>query len=417
MLTVQCGPTSKQLFYSNNGHQTQQQFEPMVNSASPVTVPSGWRRDLANGRIVYTSRSNVLLWSYQEVAAYLQTNGTCKCGLDCPVIIGKIFNFDPCVPSAPRASSLTAGGDQSLSQQVNLCNHKRKIANMATCHQQQQQQSASETVHSHQGMNSNQLNYVHDFSHDPRKQQLIANGFPIENDKQLGLHEITAVTPAITEVIPSIGHHIVNHHGHQVSQPPTQVVQLLNPSFQFASGAITVLHQGQQVDQRLSPLPIILAHHGQTGQYGHTDHMLLSPQLEATYQQIPVQPQAHYINHSHSYTRHLQSNPVQLMSGGNQRRPKKKYRSSRHPPTVAAILREAEQERIRIKQETELRQQQSDTIEQSRDCHYQACDEVYTELPAHVSEEETEEDDGHYQVAEGQTEDSYDQDTDDYIDE
>jgi hypothetical protein len=62
-------------------------------------VPVGWQRFLESGRIVYISPTRQRLVSYDQVQLYLQTDGTCKCGLRCPVRIEHTFNFDASVPS------------------------------------------------------------------------------------------------------------------------------------------------------------------------------------------------------------------------------------------------------------------------------------------------------------------------------
>lgn len=41
------------------------------------------------------SPSGVSLTSVDEARLYLRTDGTCKCGLECPLILEKSFNFDP----------------------------------------------------------------------------------------------------------------------------------------------------------------------------------------------------------------------------------------------------------------------------------------------------------------------------------
>lgn len=75
---------------------------------SAVHVPPGWRRSLVEERIVYYSPSNHQLRTLDEVARYLQTDGVCKCGLDCPLSLEKTFNFDAAAvsqPWSPTASS------------------------------------------------------------------------------------------------------------------------------------------------------------------------------------------------------------------------------------------------------------------------------------------------------------------------
>lgn len=79
----------------------------------PVPVPPGWRRSLVRGRIVYFSPSHHQLRSVEEVAAYLQTEGVCKCGLDCPLALDRTFSFDPAAPSLPWSPGDDATGRPS----------------------------------------------------------------------------------------------------------------------------------------------------------------------------------------------------------------------------------------------------------------------------------------------------------------
>lgn len=64
-----------------------------------------------------------------EIAKYLTTDGTCKCGLECPVYINKVFNFDVGILS--RMWTLDVDCPQDLTK---LCNHKRKMMAMAAFH-------------------------------------------------------------------------------------------------------------------------------------------------------------------------------------------------------------------------------------------------------------------------------------------
>ncbi|KAI5727751.1 hypothetical protein M8J77_006413 [Diaphorina citri] len=42
----------------------------------------------------HISPSNTALSSMEQVKAYLQTQGTCKCGLECPLQCDSVFSFD-----------------------------------------------------------------------------------------------------------------------------------------------------------------------------------------------------------------------------------------------------------------------------------------------------------------------------------
>ncbi|XP_021935845.1 uncharacterized protein LOC110837716 isoform X3 [Zootermopsis nevadensis] len=96
-----------------------------------ITVPFGWKRLHINGAIVYISPSNTALSSLDHLKVYLQTQGTCKCGLECPLKCDAVFNFDPKVATRPwtlpSSDATVVSGDLTK-----LCNHKRKLLAMAT---------------------------------------------------------------------------------------------------------------------------------------------------------------------------------------------------------------------------------------------------------------------------------------------
>ncbi|XP_072020205.1 LOW QUALITY PROTEIN: uncharacterized protein [Amphiura filiformis] len=94
-------------------------------------VPVGWKRSVQGGVVVYISPSNCMLHSEVEVRQYLLKDGTCKCGLECPLIVPRVFNFDPKVPSRSRTVQ-EAMSDGALTK---LCNHKRKVIAMAALQQ------------------------------------------------------------------------------------------------------------------------------------------------------------------------------------------------------------------------------------------------------------------------------------------
>ena len=48
---------------------------------------------------LFCSPNNSRLRSLDHVIEYLKTEGTCKCGLECPFFIHKVFNFDARIPS------------------------------------------------------------------------------------------------------------------------------------------------------------------------------------------------------------------------------------------------------------------------------------------------------------------------------
>ncbi|XP_026569588.1 methyl-CpG-binding domain protein 6 isoform X2 [Pseudonaja textilis] len=89
-------------------------------------VPVGWQRRVEEGRVCYISPSGTSLASLEQTRAYLLADGTCKCGLECPLNVHKVFNFDP---AAMVIGSEGSKGDQDMTK---LCNHRRKIVAMAT---------------------------------------------------------------------------------------------------------------------------------------------------------------------------------------------------------------------------------------------------------------------------------------------
>ncbi|KAM6188962.1 methyl-CpG-binding domain protein 6 [Sarcoramphus papa] len=99
---------------------------PACPSAMPV--PAGWERKVEEGSVCYISPSGTALTSLEQTCTYLLADGTCKCGLECPLNMHKVFNFDPGVAVAGRG----APGAQGQQDMTKLCNHRRKTAAMAT---------------------------------------------------------------------------------------------------------------------------------------------------------------------------------------------------------------------------------------------------------------------------------------------
>ncbi|XP_060113447.1 methyl-CpG-binding domain protein 5 [Heteronotia binoei] len=95
-----------------------------------VQVPVGWQRRVDQNGVLYISPSGSLLSCLEQVKTYLLTDGTCKCGLECPLILPKVFNFDPGVAVTQR----TADDVKADEDVTKLCIHKRKIIAVATLH-------------------------------------------------------------------------------------------------------------------------------------------------------------------------------------------------------------------------------------------------------------------------------------------
>ncbi|CAH1404032.1 unnamed protein product [Nezara viridula] len=92
-----------------------------------VAPPYGWKRIHTKGIVVYVSPSNTPLSSTEQVKAYLLAEGTCKCGLECPVNCETTFNFNPKVLTRPWTAPALGPGDLNK-----LCNHKRKLLSQSS---------------------------------------------------------------------------------------------------------------------------------------------------------------------------------------------------------------------------------------------------------------------------------------------
>ncbi|KAI7789361.1 putative methyl-CpG-binding domain protein 5 [Triplophysa rosa] len=93
-------------------------------------VPIGWQRKVETTGVIYISPSGSVLACLDQVKSYLLTDGTCKCGLECPLILPKVFNFDPgAVVKLRTAEDVKADEDVTK-----LCIHKRKLIAVATLH-------------------------------------------------------------------------------------------------------------------------------------------------------------------------------------------------------------------------------------------------------------------------------------------
>lgn len=92
-----------------------------------IAPPYGWKRITTNGIVIYISPSNTALSSTEQVKTYLLSEGTCKCGLECPVNCETTFNFNPKVITRPWTAPVIGPSDLTK-----LCNHKRKLLAQAS---------------------------------------------------------------------------------------------------------------------------------------------------------------------------------------------------------------------------------------------------------------------------------------------
>nr|XP_033793985.1 methyl-CpG-binding domain protein 6 isoform X2 [Geotrypetes seraphini] len=93
-----------------------------------IQVPVGWQRKVQRGTVIYLSPSGTTLASFDQIRTYLLTDGTCKCGLECPLKVHKVFNFDVAA-AVKRRSAEDVKAEEDMTK---LCNHRRKIVAMAT---------------------------------------------------------------------------------------------------------------------------------------------------------------------------------------------------------------------------------------------------------------------------------------------
>lgn len=71
----------------------------VVLAPEKVSVPWGWKRVFLGEQVVYFSPSGIQLKTMSEIKEYLSTEGTCKCGLNCPLSVEAAFDFDHLVGS------------------------------------------------------------------------------------------------------------------------------------------------------------------------------------------------------------------------------------------------------------------------------------------------------------------------------
>lgn len=98
-------------------------------AATPVPIPIGWQRCVREGAVYYISPSGTELSSLEQTRSYLLSDGTCKCGLECPLNVPKVFNFDPLAPVTPGGAGVGPASEEDMTK---LCNHRRKAVAMAT---------------------------------------------------------------------------------------------------------------------------------------------------------------------------------------------------------------------------------------------------------------------------------------------
>ena len=81
---------------------------------------------------LFLSPNNSRLRSLEHVIEYLKTEGTCKCGLECPLFVQNIFNFDARIPSklipvGTRPESSKSGCKHCVTDYPDVLNPKQSV--------------------------------------------------------------------------------------------------------------------------------------------------------------------------------------------------------------------------------------------------------------------------------------------------
>ena len=351
-------------------------------------VPVGWKRESVQGRIVYISPTQSLLWSHADLLSYLTTDGTCKCGLSCPLFVDKVFSFDPAC-GLQRYANLS----DSDTNQNNLCNQHRKLQALAHYRsmlkgnpdqgqqphsplhqqqlhhqlqhqqlmrqqspngfdhrpslQQQQQQLQLETRSSHVHSLIQNPQHTHLNPHDA-SQQLVVNPSEV-NVRELVTSYVNGID---THVQQQHQHHHQHHHSHHMQHvnhhsPPdnrqlhdvtavTASITELIPSV----GQLGLVPQMQMQHPAHVQYSLILPQQILTMQPSvdhNAQHMLLSPQLVSSFPNHAITPPFHQHHQHHFQQQQLmyetQANTTDLMKQRARRK-----RAGKKVRTVAAIL-------------------------------------------------------------------------------
>ena len=106
-------------------------------SNKKLSIPVGWKRtiklDLDKSFVAYISPSGAKFSNIHEIRDYLLTPNTCKCGLECPLNINEVFNFDPTIQIDLMDSNLSLSDlSNKQTKSKSCCIHSEKIfkANM-----------------------------------------------------------------------------------------------------------------------------------------------------------------------------------------------------------------------------------------------------------------------------------------------
>ncbi|ERE65572.1 UDP-N-acetylglucosamine--peptide N-acetylglucosaminyltransferase subunit [Cricetulus griseus] len=88
-----------------------------------------WEPDLEPQCCVLYQPKWTELSSLEQTRSYLLSDGTCKCGLECPLNVLKVFNFDPLASVTQGGAGVGPASEEDMTK---LCYHRRKAVAMAT---------------------------------------------------------------------------------------------------------------------------------------------------------------------------------------------------------------------------------------------------------------------------------------------
>ncbi|XP_030244670.1 proline-rich protein 36 isoform X4 [Drosophila navojoa] len=93
------------------------------NNNNSANLAPGWRRLTNNNEVAYISPTGKTLRTQFQIKDYLLTQGTCKCGLPCPLRPEYFFDFNAQVPNMPL--KVSPGSSQEAI--AALCSHQRHL--------------------------------------------------------------------------------------------------------------------------------------------------------------------------------------------------------------------------------------------------------------------------------------------------
>ncbi|XP_030553925.1 pneumococcal serine-rich repeat protein isoform X2 [Drosophila novamexicana] len=107
------------------------------NSNNSANLAPGWRRLTNNNEVAYISPTGKTMRTQFQIKDYLLTQGTCKCGLPCPLRPEYFFDFNAQVPNMPLKVSPGSGQETVNATTTSLCSHQRHLVESEKVHNPQ----------------------------------------------------------------------------------------------------------------------------------------------------------------------------------------------------------------------------------------------------------------------------------------